>query len=173
MSSGRSSDAGVTRSSSEGGDGGRMRLDDLYRLLVHSTRDYAIFVLDAKGQIASWNPGAERIKGYTADEIIGQPYEVFFTDEDREAGEPQRMLKSAAREGRIETEAWRCRKDGTHFWAHIVLSALYDDGELVGYGKVTGDLTAERKAQQELERRERQLEEAQEIAPPGQLGARS
>ncbi len=144
-----------------------LRLDDLYRLLVESTGDYAIFVLDSSGHVASWNPGGERIKGYTEDEILGQPYELFFTAEAREAGKPAAMLERVLREGRVDVEDWRCRKDGTRFWAHVVITALYQGDELVGFGKVTADLTAERTAQEELARRERQLEEAQTIAHLG------
>ena len=142
-------------------------IDDLYRLLVDNVRDYAIFVLNPEGRVVSWNAGAERIKGYTADEIIGQHYRIFYPDDERDSGTPEGVLARVAEEGRLELETWRCRKDGSRFWAHVVITALYDDGRLVGYGKVTGDLTAERNARRALARRERQLEEAQEIAHLG------
>ncbi len=167
MLSENSPDPRAARTDAERRGETHLRRDDLYRLLVESTRDYAIFVLDSTGHVASWNPGGERIKGYTADEIVGQPYEVFFTDEAREAGEPAAMLERAVRDGRVDVEDWRCRKDGTRFWAHVVLTALYQGDELVGFGKVTADLTVERTAREELARRERQLAEAQQIAHLG------
>jgi PAS domain S-box-containing protein len=119
----------------------------LYRLLVESVRDYAIFALDASGYIVSWNLGAERIKRYTPEEIIGKHFSVFYPDELRHM--PPRELEIAAAEGRFEDEAWRLRKDGSRFWASVVLTALRDErGDLVGFAKVTRDLT-ERRAQEE------------------------
>lgn len=144
-----------------------IQLDDLYRLLVENVGDYAIFILDTGGRVASWNAGAERIKGYTANEVIGCHYGIFYDQEARSAGIPEAQLERVKKTGRIETEGWRYRKDGTRFWAHVVITALFDGDELVGFGKVTGDLTAERTAREELARRERQLEEAQEIAHLG------
>ena len=144
------------------------RVDDLYRLLVDNVRDYAIYVLDTDGRVASWNAGAARIKGYDEAEVVGHHYSLFYPPEAIRSGEPDRQLEIAATEGRFEGEGWRIRKDGSRFWAHVVLSALYDDdGFLVGYGKVTGDKTAERVAQEEIRRRERQLAEAQQIAHLG------
>lgn len=142
-------------------------IDDLYRILVESVEDYAIFVLDPTGRVASWNPGARRIKGYRADEIIGQHYRVFYPEGAREAGDPEVQLEIAARTGRFEGEGWRLRKDGSRFWAAVVLTALYDGDELVGFGKVTDDRTAEEQAQRKLKERERQLEDAQKIAHLG------
>ena len=118
----------------------------LYKLLVESVRDYAIFALDPSGYVRSWNPGAERFKGYKAEEIIGQHFSVFYPEERREvaAGE----LDIAIREGRFEEEGWRVRKDGSQFWANVVITALFDSsGELVGFAKVTRDLTERREMQ--------------------------
>ena len=120
----------------------------LYRLLVESVRDYAIFVLDPTGVIASWNLGAERLKGYTAEEIIGRHFSTFYPAEDVAAGKPAWELEVAERDGRVEDEGWRVRKDGTLFWANVVITALRDDsGELVGFAKVTRDLTERRAAE--------------------------
>ena len=120
-------------------------------LLVASVSDYAIFVLDTEGVIRSWNLGAERTKGYTADEIIGQHFSVFYTDEDRARDHPANELEIARREGRYEEEGWRVRKDGSLFWANVLITALRDaDGELTGFGKVTRDLTSRRLAEEQL-----------------------
>jgi PAS domain S-box-containing protein len=119
----------------------------LHRVLVESVRDYAIFALDSTGHIMTWNPGAQRFKGYAAEEIIGKHFSVFYPVEDRH--KPPKELEIAEREGRFEEEGWRVRKDGTRFWANVVITALRDDqGRLVGFGKVTRDLT-ERIAAQE------------------------
>ncbi|HEX7978356.1 MAG TPA: PAS domain-containing sensor histidine kinase [Gemmatimonadaceae bacterium] len=131
------------------GDGGQT--SGLYQLLVESVRDYAIFALDPAGVILTWNAGAERIKGYSADEIIGRHFSTFYTAEDLAAGKPEKELVVAAREGRVDDEGWRVRKDGTRFWASVVITALRDpDGKLVGFAKVTRDLTARRRAEDEL-----------------------
>ena len=144
------------------------RVVDLYRLLVENVRDYAIFVLDPDGVVSSWNLGAERIKGYTEEEITGKHYSVFYPPEALRQGVPQRQLEIATAVGRFEGEGWRLRKDGTRFWAHVVITALWDDeGVLAGFGKVTGDKTAERAAQEKLRRREHQLAEAEQIAHLG------
>jgi PAS domain S-box-containing protein len=128
-----------------------------FRLLTTSVRDYAIFALDATGHIRTWNAGAERIKGYAADEAIGRHFALFYTEEARARRHPEYELEVAAREGRFEEEGWRVRKDGTLFWANVVLTALRDArGELVGFAKVTRDLTERRRAQQLLEESERQ-----------------
>jgi len=119
---------------------------ELLDLLIEQVVDYAIFVIDRDGRIASWNAGAQRIKGYSADEIIGQPYGVFFTEEDRRAGKPREILAQARREGRYEEEGWRVRKDGQRFWASIIVTALKDaTGELKGFAKITRDLTEQRR----------------------------
>jgi len=128
--------------------------DEIFRLLVESVKDYAIFLLDPDGQVATWNAGAERIKGYTADEIIGQHFSHFYPQEARESRWPERELEIASKEGRFVDEGLRVRKDGSTFWASVVITALRDDkGELRGFSKVTRDLT-ERRA---LEERTRQL----------------
>jgi PAS domain S-box-containing protein len=131
----------------------------IYQLMVESVRDYAIFMLDPAGYVASWNSGAERIKGYTADEIIGRHFSVFYLPEDVATSHPQKELEIAARDGRFEEERPRVRKDGSHFWAHVVITAVRDEtGELVGFAKVTRDLTEKRKAEQ------RTIEDARRLA---------
>jgi PAS domain S-box-containing protein len=116
--------------------------DERFRLLVESVRDYAIYLLDPRGFVTSWNRGAERIKGYTEKEAIGAPYETFFNPEDRAAQKPQQLLATALREGRVEDFGWRLRKDGSQFWAHATITALRNEaGEHVGFAKVTHDLT--------------------------------
>ena len=116
-----------------------------FRLLVESVQDYAIFLLDADGHVVSWNLGAQRIKGYDASEIIGQHFSVFFTPEDRALGRPEAELELAASVGRSELESWRVRKDGTRFWANVVVTALRDEHGLQGFAKVTRDLTERRR----------------------------
>jgi len=123
--------------------------DTTLQLVIDSIRDYAIFRLDPDGRVASWNLGAQLIKGYTADEIIGKPFTQFYAPEDVAAGRPRRLLDHARAYGRVEDEGWRVRKDGTRFWADVIISAIRDrSGALVGYAKVTRDLT-ERRAQEE------------------------
>lgn len=115
-------------------------------LLIESATDYAMVILDLEGRVVSWNLGAERIEGYLADEILGQPLQVFYTPEDRAAQLPQRLLDKARSEGRVEDEGWRLRKDGTRFWANVILRPLRDDnGELIGFSKITRDLTDRRR----------------------------
>jgi PAS domain S-box-containing protein len=142
------------------------RDSDLFRLLVLGVRDYGIFMLDPGGHIVSWNAGAERIKGYTAEEIIGRHFSTFYPPEDVRAGKPDWELRVAKAEGALEDEGWRVRKDGTRFWANVIITALYDDtGELRGFGKVTRDMTERRRAEQQLTDRRRllaHLVEAQE-----------
>jgi PAS domain S-box-containing protein len=124
--------------------------EERFRLLVDSVRDYAIFMLDPRGYVSSWNRGAQRIKGYTADEIVGRHFSVFYPPEDIVAGKTKMELEVAASEGRFEDEGWRIRKDGSRFWATVVITALRDeDGTLVGFGKVTRDLTERVRAEQE------------------------
>ena len=146
--------------------------EESFRLLVERVQDYAIFLIGPDGMVASWNAGAARIKGYAAAEIIGRPYATFFTDEDRAAGKPTQLLERARRDGRVEDEGWRVRRDGTRFWADAVLTALFDDaGRLRGYAKVTRDMTAHQRAQEmirlnvalreSVEARERALAEAE------------
>ncbi|MDP3737076.1 MAG: PAS domain S-box protein [Hyphomonadaceae bacterium] len=121
--------------------------DDRYRLLIEAVTDYAIYMLDFEGVVASWNPGAQRIKGYEASEIIGHHFSRFYTEEDRLAGLPRRALETAAREGRFENEGWRVRKDGTKFWTHVIIDPIrLPNGDLVGFAKITRDLTERRAA---------------------------
>ncbi len=120
----------------------------LYRLLVESVRDYAIFALDAGGHIRTWNPGAQRFKGYTYDEIVGKHFSIFYPPEDQAAGKPAWELEVAAEVGKYEEEGWRVRKDGSRFWAGVLITAVRDaTGTLVGYAKVTRDLTERRQAE--------------------------
>jgi PAS domain S-box-containing protein len=119
--------------------------------LVAAVTDYAIYMLDPQGIVSSWNPGARRFKGYEPWEIIGQHFSNFYTDEDKAAGLPQRALEIAAREGKFENEGWRVRKDGTKFWAYVIIDPFRDrNGTLVGFAKVTRDLTERRQAEAEL-----------------------
>jgi PAS domain S-box-containing protein len=114
----------------------------LFRLLVNSIKDYSIYVLDAGGRVATWNPGAQQIKGYTPEEIIGKPYEIFFPATDRAEGKPQRILSQAIRDGSCHDEGWRVRKDGSTFWASATLTVLRDEaGQVAGFAKVTHDDT--------------------------------
>jgi len=141
-----------------------------FRLLVNSVTDYAIYMLDRDGRIATWNPGAERFKGYTANEIIGEHFSRFFTPEDQAAGLPQRALETAASEGRFEAEGWRQRKDGTQFWVNAVIDAIRSpDGTLLGFAKVTRDLTERKQAAEELERTREELAQAQKLQALGEL----
>ena len=120
----------------------------LCSLLIARVRDYAIFMLNAAGQVMTWNDGARLIKGYTRDEIVGQSMTRFYTPEDRERGRPAQLLREAVEHGRVEDEGWRVRKDGSRFWADVVITAIRDDqGALIGFAKVTRDLTERRKAE--------------------------
>jgi PAS domain S-box-containing protein len=131
----------------------------LYRLLVSSVQDYAIFAMDPTGHILSWNAGAQRIKGYEPQEIIGRHFSAFYPPEDVAAGKTTWELEVAAREGRLEDEGWRVRKDGTRFWANVIITALRGaDGNLLGFAKVTRDLTERRAAEQ------RAIADAQRVA---------
>jgi PAS domain S-box-containing protein len=135
---------------------------DLYRLLAESVRDYAIFALDPNGYILTWNPGAERFNGYTAEEAIGKHFSMFYPQVDIEARKPEKELVIAAREGRVEDEGWRVRKDGTRFWSNVVITALRDkEGKLVGFAKVTRDITERRAAEQRAIEDARRLAEAE------------
>src|SRR5580704_13640722 len=124
-----------------------------FRLLVESVKDYAIFILDPTGRVSTWNPGAERIKGYKASEIIGQHFSKFYPRAEIEAGKCEFELEVATREGRFEEEGWRLRKDGTRFWANVTITALRKpDGAVIGFAKVTQDLTERREAEEETRR---------------------
>lgn len=141
-----------------------------FRLLVAGVTDYAIFMLDPNGIVVSWNAGAERIKGYTADEIVGQHFSRFYTEADRSAAVPARALYTATKEGRFETEGWRVRKNGTLFWANVVIDPIRDErGELIGFAKITRDITERRNTQLELQESQRQRARAQRMDALGQL----
>ena len=128
-----------------------MHPDDGYRLLVHNVRDYAIFMLDPGGHIITWSIGAERIKGYREQEILGKHFSVFYPPEDIADGKPQRELRDAVKAGRLEDEGWRLRRDGTRFWANVIITPLIDEtGELRGFGKVTRDMTERRNTEEAL-----------------------
>ena len=129
------------------------RSEQRFQLFVEAVRDYAIFMLDPEGHVASWNRGAERIKGYKAFEIIGSHFSRFYPEEDLRAGKPQWELKVAAKEGRFEDEGWRIRKDGSRFWANVIITAVHDEtGKLIGFGKVTRDFTERMQVQKALQR---------------------
>ncbi|MEO7101734.1 MAG: PAS domain S-box protein [Gemmatimonadaceae bacterium] len=140
--------------------------EERFRLLVQSVEDYAIFMLDANGYVATWNTGAKRIKGYEADEIVGKHFSVFYPPEDVEAGKPKLEIAVATQTGKFEEEGWRLRKDGTRFWASVVLTSVHlPDGTLTGFAKVTRDLTERLAAQ------ERAIADAQRVA--GEEAART
>ena len=141
-----------------------------FRHLVHAVVDYAIFQLDKDGVVATWNRGAERIKGYSADEIIGRHFSQFYTEEDQAAGLPDRALATAASEGRFEAEGWRVRKDGSRFWASVVIDPIRNDtGEVVGFAKVTRDITERMETQRILRETQEQLAVSQRMEAVGQL----
>ncbi|MEA3037886.1 MAG: hypothetical protein QOE79_399, partial [Sphingomonadales bacterium] len=125
--------------------------DGRFRMLVDAVTDYAIYMLDPQGHVVSWNAGAQRFKGYRADEIIGQHFSRFYTEADKATRLPWRALETARTEGRFEAEGWRVRKDGTRFWASVVIDPIRgQDGDILGYAKVTRDLTEKRQAEEEL-----------------------
>jgi PAS domain S-box-containing protein len=141
-----------------------------FRMLVQGVRDYAIYMLNPDGTISNWNAGAEAIKGYRAEEIVGQHFSRFYTDEDRARGEPKRALETALREGKYEKEAWRVRKDGTHFWASVLIDPIFDDrGALTGYAKITRDITDKKRAAEELEEARTALFQSQKLQALGEL----
>jgi PAS domain S-box-containing protein len=141
-----------------------------YRRLIEAVVDYAIFQLDIDGRIATWNAGAERTKGYSAGEAIGRHFSMFYTEEDQAAGVPARALATAAAEGRFEAEGWRVRKDGSRFWALVVIDAIYDDHrKLIGFAKVTRDITERQEAHRELREIQAQLAASQKMEAVGQL----
>ncbi|MDR6666278.1 PAS domain S-box protein [Rhizobium sp. 1399] len=146
------------------------RSEEQFRLLVQGVSDYAIYMLDPEGNVTSWNSGAERIKGYRSEEIIGRHFSTFYTDEDRLNGLPQQALATASRDGRFEKEGWRQRKDGSRFWASIVIDAIKDDfGEIIGFAKITRDITEKMETQRALERTREELFQAQKMEAIGQL----
>jgi PAS domain S-box-containing protein len=148
----------------------RERVEGSFRLLVQGVVDYAIYMLDPHGVITNWNAGGERIKGYSAADIVGQHFSRFFTEEDRNAGLPWRALEIAASEGKYEGEGWRVRKDGTRFWASVVLDSIRDDrGKLLGFAKITRDITERRNALLALQEAQQQLMQAQKMEGIGHL----
>jgi PAS domain S-box-containing protein len=145
---------------------------ELYERLVNSIVDYAVFMLDSEGKVTTWNPGAERIKGYKSREIIGQHFSRFYTPEDLEQEIPKKALQQAREEGRFTAEGWRMRKDGSRFWAMVVIDPVRDDeGNVIGFAKVTRDLTKRREAQIELEKSQQALFQSQKMEAVGQLTA--
>ena len=146
------------------------RSEEQFRLLVEGVTDYAIYLLDSSGHVSSWNAGAQRIKGYGASEIVGQHFSRFYTEEDRRSGLPLRSLEVATREGRFEMEGWRVRKDGSTFWAHVIIDAIRgDDGQLIGFAKVTRDITERLNANRALDEAREALFQAQKMEAVGQL----
>ena len=141
-----------------------------FRLLVNGVTDYALFMLSPEGTVTNWNPGAERIHGYAQDEITGSHFSRFYTPEEQAAGVPKRALETAGATGRFEAEGWRVRKDGSRFWAHVVIDAIHDDdGTLLGFAKLTRDLTEKKKADEALEKANIALYQAQKMESIGQL----
>ncbi|RZI44672.1 PAS domain-containing sensor histidine kinase [Herbaspirillum sp. HC18] len=144
--------------------------EEQFRLLVQGVVDYAIYMLSPEGEITNWNSGAQRIEGFDAEEVIGTHFSRFYTDEDRARGLPDNALATAAREGRYESEGWRVRKDGTRFWAQAVIDAIRDDhGALIGFAKVTRDITERRAAAQALEEARVRLLQSQKMEAIGKL----
>ena len=144
--------------------------EERFRMLVQGVRDYAIYMLDTEGRVTNWNSGAQGIKGYTAEEIVGQHFSRFYTDEDRARGEPQFALETALREGKYEREAWRVRKDGSPFWASVVLDPIFDEsGKHIGFAKITRDITERKKAQEQLEETQASLVQSQKLQALGEL----
>lgn len=144
--------------------------EEQFRLLVQGVTDYALYMLDPQGHVSSWNAGAERIKQYRAEEIIGQHFSRFYTEGDRQKGEPQNALDTAQREGRFEKEGWRVRKDGTQFWANVIIDAIRDEtGAIIGFAKITRDITERRDTQKALDQAREALAHSQKMDAIGQL----
>jgi PAS domain S-box-containing protein len=140
-----------------------------FRLLVEGVADYALYMLDPMGFVTNWNIGGQRIKGYLPQEIVGQHFSRFYTPADQSAGKPARALRIAYEQGRYEEEGWRVRKDGSFFWASVVIDPIKEDGRLVGFAKITRDITERREATLKLERMQKQLAESQKLDALGQL----
>ena len=148
------------------------RSEERFRLLVETVQDYAIYMLDPNGIVTSWNVGAEHIKGYRTEEIVGQHFSRFFSAEDVECGEPEMELKVAVEQGRFANEAWRVRKDGSRFWASVVITALHDQqGRLVGFSKITRDLTERKQTEQALQKAMSELAHMARVTTMGELAA--
>jgi PAS domain S-box-containing protein len=134
------------------------QIEEMFRLLIENVKDYAILLLDPEGKVLTWSAAAQRLKGWQADEIIGQHFSVFYPREDVERGKTVRELRIAEEEGRFEDEGWRVRKDGTRFWANVIVTALRDkQGKLAGFGKVTRDLTERREAEEKIKRQAQEI----------------
>ena len=141
-----------------------------FRLLVNGVTDYALCMLDPNGIVTNWNAGAQRIKGYTAEEIVGQHFSKFYTESDRKAGLPSRALLTATTHGRFEAHGWRVRKDGSMFWANVIIDPIKDEhGTLLGFSKITRDITERHEAQKTMEAAQAQLAQVQKMEALGQL----
>jgi PAS domain S-box-containing protein len=146
------------------------RSEEQFRLLVQGVTDYAIYMLDLDGNVSNWNAGAQRIKGYLPGEIVGRHFSTFYTEEDRARGEPARALQRARDEGKFEKEGWRVRKDGSRFWAYVVIDPLRDEtGQIFGYAKITKDVTERKEAQEKLDRTREALNQSQKMEAIGHL----
>lgn len=148
-----------------------------YRFLLESVKDYAIFMLDPEGHVATWNTGAQNIKGYTRDEILYKYFSIFYTEEDREQGYPAYLLEKVRRDGKHEERGWRVRKNGERFWANISIFAMYnDEGDLIGFSKVTKDLTEQRNLEERLSHTHQELIKSEErsrlLIPGGNISFR-
>ncbi len=142
--------------------------EEQLRLLIQGVTDYAIYLLSAEGRVTNWNAGAQRIKGYAPDEIIGHHFSRFYTAEDQAAGRPATNLALATQEGRLEEEGWRVRKDGTRFMAHVIIDAIHDDnGQITGFAKVTRDVTERYETQKALDQAREELFQAQKMDAVG------
>ncbi|MBT2133453.1 PAS domain S-box protein [Croceibacterium sp. LX-88] len=164
--------AKVTRDLSERKDADEAlrQSEERFRLLVQSVTDYAIYMLDPAGRVSSWNAGAQRFKGYQECEIIGEHFSRFYLPEDREAGVPERALRTAKDEGRFEAEGWRVRQDGSRFWAHVIIDPIHDGGgTLIGFTKITRDLTERKRSQEALQKSQEQFFQAQKMEAIGKL----
>jgi PAS domain S-box-containing protein len=148
--------------------------EEQFRRLVQGVTDYSLYMLTLDGKVSSWNAGAQRIKGYTPEEIIGEHFSRFYTEEERQNGEPERALATAIREGRFEKEGWRVRKNGERFWANVVIDAIREgegegEGEIIGFAKITRDITEQREARAALDRAREALFQSQKMEAVGQL----
>src|ERR1700693_1212094 len=151
-------------------DGDKVSDEQRFQLLVSAISDYAIYMLDAEGNINSWNTGAQRFKGYSTQEILGRHFSCFYTPQDNADGLPARGLRLAAEEGKYEAEGWRVRKDGSCFWASVAIDPIHNEaGELIGFAKVTRDITEKREAAEALKKANAALFQSQKMEALGQL----